>query len=992
MRCGRLWVVGVALLGWLACDGGAGDPPDDEGDGGAGALPDDGDAGGAAPGDGGAGGAGAGGFVSDDPAVLGGAREGGGGADGGAIGAGGEGVVTYVDPGMPPPLAEAPDRVRVEGDRLYVASSRRGLEVVGPGPGAGVLGRFEAHGHVVELAVREGRASVVLGVDWQYEWRPESAGLYRGTTRVWSLDVSDPTAIVETGHLDLAGDAVAARIEGDRLLLVADEPCDDGCGGAPWLRTVTAVDLGPLAETGRVALPLPSKPVAWGAIGRDHVYLFVPGDDRFEVQAIAVGADGTLRAGPPLELRGRPCAMNEHDGALAVLRTEPRPGGAAIVIATYAAAPDGDLVALGEQETPGDCDPDLVRAGGPFALLLGRQRRPPRLIDRRDPASPRVFESMEAIPGQGAYAFDGETLIVVAPRGDDPHGPAAVSLYDLADPAAPRLVGAASLPEDQALAWAHLADPIHAPGSFDARWLPEARLVVVPTRLYEEACDDDGPLEPLSLQLVQVAEEPRLLGAIGHRGRLDGVRWRDGRTFAVGPDRVSMGAPGEPTPPPVVRGRTVLAAAPLGEAHVVRVALDPATGIPRLETVRRDALDAPTGTLSMAAEEVFGEFPASCPRPRPVQRFVFENSVRLLAGEDDVWMLWNKRTSRAARLAVFDLRDPSAPALVAQHDLPFEAVLYRDYVWSGIHRPWTGSPTVETGRAMGRVGDTLVAVGDGRFELLDLSDPLRPRHTSVEVPGAARLGRLLFDRSIAATSYAEPVPGEPGRVRFQLARLDLSDVSAPRLLPPVNIPGSLVAFDAARGRLVTVDYHRHSRDDIPAERCDESLDTYDRRCAAITYSINLLELRDDVAVRLAEAPVDGPHVIDVTVTETHVAVGLVGDATGTIGRRIGWYTSPRPRDPSATLVVLDGVARGALEERARIRLPDPSARLLTARGQTAFVGGGLPEAVRTYDLAGATAVGATLLGGPLVDSLWLGDSLHVVARTGGAMVVPAPAP
>src|SRR5690606_32494737 len=107
------------------------------------------------------------------------------------------------------------------------------------------------------------------------------------------------------------------------------------------------------------------------------------------------------------------------------------------------------------------------------------------------------------------------------------------------------------------------------------------------------------------------------------------------------------------------------------------------------------------------------------------------------------------------------------------------------------------------------------------LELVDLSDPSSPERRSVALaPGIPATG-LFVSGSVVATSHFEPSASDPSKVRFYLDRVDLADPEEPVSLPPVNIPGSLLAYDAESGRAVTVDYRTVRFDAITASECYE---------------------------------------------------------------------------------------------------------------------------------------------------------------------------
>ena len=91
-----------------------------------------------------------------------------------------------------------------------------------------------------------------------------------------------------------------------------------------------------------------------------------------------------------------------------------------------------------------------------------------------------------------------------------------------------------------------------------------------------------------------------------------------------------------------------------------------------------------------------------------------------------------------------------------------------------------------------------------RLRVFDLRAPQAPKGTVVDLP--ARMGQagVLVDGDTLITSHCEPTT-QARSVRFFLDRWDLSDPSAPRELPPINVPGALLYYDGASERAVTVD-------------------------------------------------------------------------------------------------------------------------------------------------------------------------------------------
>jgi len=195
-----------------------------------------------------------------------------------------------------------------------------------------------------------------------------------------------------------------------------------------------------------------------------------------------------------------------------------------------------------------------------------------------------------------------------------------------------------------------------------------------------------------------------------------------------------------------------------------------------------------------------------------------------------VYLAWSTIDSTGVNVATVDVSNPAAPTLLAHVTVPIEPWGFNDsgYYASGPLLISRGAPVAQVGSKLvfrevawplDEYGypDYLAGVHGGTLRVLDLADPSAPV-VSAEVPlpeGAGHTG-LVADGARVLFSHWVPVDDMPGKVRFYFDRLDLAG-AAPALLQPINVPGSHVAFDAASGNLLTVDYVRY----------DEHVATYD---------------------------------------------------------------------------------------------------------------------------------------------------------------------
>ena len=116
---------------------------------------------------------------------------------------------------------EETDLYRVEGDRLYFLNAYRGLMVFDISNIAAprLLGRSPVYGSPVEMIVRAGVATIVLG-DW-YGTGADGQPFYGSVAR--GLDASDPTNIQVLGESQVKGWVRDTRVVGDVLYAVSED-------------------------------------------------------------------------------------------------------------------------------------------------------------------------------------------------------------------------------------------------------------------------------------------------------------------------------------------------------------------------------------------------------------------------------------------------------------------------------------------------------------------------------------------------------------------------------------------------------------------------------------------------------------------------------------------------------------------------------------------------------------------------------------------------
>jgi hypothetical protein len=207
-----------------------------------------------------------------------------------------------------------------------------------------------------------------------------------------------------------------------------------------------------------------------------------------------------------------------------------------------------------------------------------------------------------------------------------------------------------------------------------------------------------------------------------------------------------------------------------------------------------------------------------------------------------------------------DISDPTQPTGIG------DAVLDFGEGWN--YSPIPG--VYDQGRGIATLGSSLVFLSsearytpqgtyDGttsRLRVVDMTNPSSPTIREVALPASrGTTGLHVSGKTIAFGHYTDS-PVNSDRVRFYVNRLDLSDPNAPVLAEPVNVPGSLIAYDASSKRAFTANYRRVEAADLTWQECYEKFAIADWRpanpnaygtdargsCSGVLHSVNLVEV------------------------------------------------------------------------------------------------------------------------------------------------------
>ncbi|MBU1238960.1 hypothetical protein KKF84_08285, partial [Myxococcota bacterium] len=234
--------------------------------------------------------------------------------------------------------------------------------------------------------------------------------------------------------------------------------------------------------------------------------------------------------------------------------------------------------------------------------------------------------------------------------------------------------------------------------------------------------------------------------------------------------------------------------------------------------------------------------------------------------------------------------------------------------------------------------------------------PANP-HISFEVARQENIvyGGLQAKGDILVTSHFEPMTQNPGSVfenmvLFYMDRFDLSDASAPNMLAPVNIPGSLVDYNPNNHRIVTVDYVLGSLQTPDENVCymgghyniwyDYDLG----HCFWLDRTLDILNLVGNHAVLASVKNYSEGYLASVKATDSRIFVQLNS------GYYYWYYDGVyEEQDPRPLLKTIEIGGLFSYPTTSTVRMPAPWSTLQAASGTSAVVTGSSPPSLAVYD-------------------------------------------
>jgi len=813
-----------------------------------------------------------GGFISHVPGQSGGRDE-----DGEVPSADGGGNVDGgVDPSAPPSperaISEA-DILQVEGDTLYALSRYSGMTIIDLSDPAHLraLGNYRSTAVPFEMYLEGGTAYIMFN-DFGYgEW-DEDLGYYvwRSTSRLQAIDVSDPANPRVLGEKNLPGEISDSRKVGDIVYVVTHQ--SPGCWECDEVANtrISSFDVSDPSEFNPVDHErFDSENESWGrrSVSVTSERMYVSGwswgsDGQPEAGTIQVvdisDPSGQIEPGTSVTISGmieNRWQMDEYDG---VLRVISQPGGwsnlTAPVVETFAVTSAKEIEPLASLSMvlPRAENLQSVRfdADRAFAVTF-EQTDPLFTFDLSDPSDPKQVGELE-IPGW---------LYHMEPRGDrlyalgyDPgvdDGALHVSIFDVSNLAAPSMLDRVNFGGD----WGWFEedqDRIHK--LFNLALDDELILLPYSGSGYEE--DSCSYYYGSGIQLIDArGDELTLRGAAPQVGTARRALLHDGVLFGISDNAVQAFDISDRDNPERLDRLDVarnISQVKVMDDQLLRFGNDWWTGEVALDLVALDHSDVMQSSSALDLGDVPNLTEKSCNDGSYYSSSGFMGDVFVHgdfaylprttyeSGQDASGNWFSRETMT---IEIVDLSGEK-PAIVGEVALdPTGSDKDTSSYFGGF---------VQTDRAL------LVGRGTGYYNYYGASDneptfaydviDLRAGADAevvsrIDVPASMARGgwgygaqgcmldmawgwywgygggMALASGNVVASQHEENVDDGSGRVRYFLDRIDVSDPAEPRLLEPVNIPGQVVRYDDEHQRVVSVDYDPVVVPDQTAETC-----------------------------------------------------------------------------------------------------------------------------------------------------------------------------
>ena len=764
-------------------------------------------------------------------------------------------------------ISEA-DIIKVEGDTLYALSRYAGLTIIDLTNPADltVLGSYRSTAMPFEMYLESGTAYIMFNDYYHRQWDDE-VGYYvwQSTSRMLALDVSTPAQPSVLGYLDLPGAISDSRKVGDIVYVVTHQnsycwQCDSTANTR--VSSFDVSDPSVFAPVDQERFETPDE--SWGtrhvSVSQNRMYVSgytwssdgTPRTGSIQVVDIS-DPGGQVVPGAVVEVAGQidnRWQMDEYEGVLRVISqpgswnslTEP-------VVETFDIVSSNELIPLASlpMVLPSAESLQSVRFDGDRAFAVTFERIDPLFtFDLSDPSNPVQVGELE-IPG---------FLHFMEPRGDRLYslgfdtnvdgGALHVSVFDVSDLAQPTMLDRVNFGGD----WAWLSedqDRVHK--LFNLALGQELILLPFSGSVYDEAtCYYEWGS---GIQLIDAqGDDLTLRGVAPQIGTARRALLHDDTLFGVSDNAVqAFDISDRDVPTRIDRldvARHVSAIKALGE-KLLRFGQNWWTGEVELDLVPLAAAEVAESEAALDLSSLVSIRERSCNGANGdyssshtyftgqvfvrgdyafVPREVYEYGS---SGSDDTY--YSRETMR---LSIVALTGADAPRVVGE--IAVEPAGYDSSSRDESTR-YAGFVQTENALLVGRrtgyysydpvTGER--AEPSFAYDVIDLSTGADASVVNrLEVPDRLAWGGWAYgpygcmldmlwgwygynsgvtvvSGDIIASQHQESLDDDPGRVRYYLDRIDVSDPSEPVLLDPVNIPGQVLHYEHERGLLVTVE-------------------------------------------------------------------------------------------------------------------------------------------------------------------------------------------
>jgi hypothetical protein len=812
-------------------------------------------------------------------------------------------------------ISEA-DILQVDGDRLYALSRYNGLTVIDVSDPTALRleGTYAAAAEPFEMYVQDGIVFAMFNSWYSYECSDDGVCSWQTTSRMQALDARDPAHIALLNDTQIPGSIADSRRVGDVLYVATQEygycwGCQQQQNTA--LTSFSVADPTHLVQVDQLRLPVPDQTYAGQqSISVTDQRVYIGGYDWSNnglspgtVQVIDISdPSGALVKGAAVPVAGpiqSRWQMDEYDG---VFRVVSQPGGwdtsSAPVVQTFQVKSSSDIQPLGSVNIAlppsqnGQFEQlESVRFDGLRAYAITAQQQDPLFtFDLSDPAHPRQAGQLE-MPGF-IYHMEprGNRVYALGYDSSNPDGALNVSLFDVSNIEQPALLSRVAFGGD----WGSFAE-----GQNDIQKaftiLDEQNLILVPFSGGSYEKDTCSYNYGSGIQLVDINGDALARRGIApqvgdarrafiHRDHLFGVGDNTVQTFDIS----NRDAPVANARLDVARNITTVRM--LGD-DLLRFGNDWATQETVLDVTPTSQAASTQAGAQVDLSQLFGQDTWSCTGGSYWGGEVFTQGdyayvPRYGSSYDYDPQAGYTHYQQHMNLFVLDLTNHDAPRSIGSFgpDPVSNSAYFGDIVKTD-HALLVGG---SDGQYQYDDQDQVIQRPTYHYDIFDTRDPSAPKLASrFELPSSISNGGwgvfvggcsmdmgwgwygyggyygsnvALSSGDLVVSQHSEPVPGSD-QVKFYLDRVDVSDAAAPKMLPPVNIPGTAIHFNAATGELVTIDYQQSLEPGADYADCATRgyygyFDSDVAQCRVMRRSINSLVVSNDSAVRKSQLSLD----------------------------------------------------------------------------------------------------------------------------------------